>query len=392
MRESVERMDALAERFGVATCGAQLGQMLMLEGQHEEARRHLDRGLAIARAMHSDILEFHCHMALAWSWLDSGDQACGLEHLRTTLTIGSRRNYMNCHPLWLPEVMSRLFAAALEAGIETDYVRRFITHRNVVPDSPEVAGWPWPIRIYTLGHFRVWLDGQPIERSRKVQRRVLNLLQAIVAFGGEGVGRERLVEALWPDAEGDAARDAFEVTLHRLRKLLGRDDAVSLALGRVSLNPEIVWVDSLAFDRIVNDTDRFEAERVSAAKLGQAFERGLRLYAGHFLAHEDDLPCMLACRERLRSRFQRLTLRAAECDESSERVISRLRRALELEPGAETLVRALMSRLAEAGRYTEAQEVYRRCERLLAQTLGARPATETVSLHTKIARSGALKL
>ena len=75
------------------------------------------------------------------------------------------------------------------------------------------------------------------------------MLKALVSLGAEGVSRDAIATALWPESEGDAARDVFEVTLHRLRKLLGRDDAVQLSHGMLHLNPTIVWTDALAFER-----------------------------------------------------------------------------------------------------------------------------------------------
>ena len=42
-----------------------------------------------------------------------------------------------------------------------------------------------------------------------------------IALGGTAVAVDRLATLLWPDAEGDAARNSFDNALHRLRKLLG---------------------------------------------------------------------------------------------------------------------------------------------------------------------------
>jgi hypothetical protein len=69
------------------------------------------------------------------------------------------------------------------------------------------------------------LEGLPAEKP-------LTLLKVIVALGGPGgLPVEQLGDAVWPQAEGDAARRALEVTLHRLRELLGRDDSVLLRGG-----------------------------------------------------------------------------------------------------------------------------------------------------------------
>src|SRR5207244_178922 len=72
---------------------------------------------------------------------------------------------------------------------------------------------------------------------------------ALGAFGGRDVSESQLTETLWPDAEGDAAHEACAITLHRLRKLLGHDQAISLQRNHFSLDPCYVWVDVWAFER-----------------------------------------------------------------------------------------------------------------------------------------------
>jgi LuxR family maltose regulon positive regulatory protein len=69
------------------------------------------------------------------------------------------------------------------------------------------------------------------------------LKRRAIAGGARQVGSETLAEWLWPDADGDTAAASFKVSLHRLRKLLGRDDAVLLHDGKVSLNERMCWLD-----------------------------------------------------------------------------------------------------------------------------------------------------
>ena len=79
-------------------------------------------------------------------------------------------------------------------------------------------------------------DGAPIRFTRRTQKRPLELLQALIAFGGIEVAVSALTEALWPDAEGDTAYHAFESVLYRLRQLLGSAGALTLVGGKLSLD------------------------------------------------------------------------------------------------------------------------------------------------------------
>lgn len=69
------------------------------------------------------------------------------------------------------------------------------------------------------------------------QHKVLDLLKGIVALGGERIGRAELIDHLWPDVDGDAGH-----------KNLGRDDAILVHDGKVSLNGICTYLDIWAFE------------------------------------------------------------------------------------------------------------------------------------------------
>src|SRR4029077_20264547 len=108
----------------------------------------------------------------------------------------------------------------------------------------------WPIRIYTLGRFSVLRGDDPIKFSAKTQKKPLELLRALIARGGRAVHINDIMNILWP-AEGPSARVNFDMALMRLRKLLGSPDAVILTEGRLTLDPQVCWVDAWTFERAV---------------------------------------------------------------------------------------------------------------------------------------------
>jgi len=382
MQGALDLVTAAQALFPVATVSVQLAQLLMLDGQHDRAQTLLDETLSYAMQCKSDVLEFQARVAHAWSSFESGNEQTGLDQLRRALAIGARHNYMNCHPLWIPTVMARVFVVALENDIEPEYVGRVIRFRGVKPDSAIVKGWPWPIRVCTLGRFSVQLNADPAGAARKPQRRTLELLKAIIAMGGADVSRITLAAALWPDSEGDAGLRALEITLHRLRKLLGHDDAVLLDRGELSLNRDLIWVDAVAFDQVTMEIDR-HSQRDGSQGLPGLIDKAFNLYRGHFLELDDDAPWMLAQRDRLRSRYRRMALVAAKhasANESLEFALELLSRAIEIDPLSEELYRRLIQLLTVANRHAEATEVYLRCERALQAGLDTRPSAETFAL------------
>ncbi|MFN0299687.1 MAG: BTAD domain-containing putative transcriptional regulator [Burkholderiales bacterium] len=390
LQEPMARLERIGARFGAMCVRVQLGQAMWLAGRHDEARVHLERVLVEAGAMNAAHIVYLAHLWLAGSLLDTGDTTRGLEHLREAMASGRRHDYLNAHPHWLPEVMAKLFAVALEHDIEPDHVRRLILHRNLSSPGANVSGWPWPIRVYTLGRFALFMGEFRYDHGRKAQRRVLDLLKAIIAFGGAGVGREQLAAALWPDSDGAGALNVLEVTLYRLRKLLGRDDAIRLEHGEVSLDRSVVWVDTLAFERLVVAAGRMGVGNGGIEDAAHAAEKAMRLYYGPFLRFEEESAWQLPYQERLRSQFRRLMMLVARHWPAS-RAIDALERAIEIDPAAEELHRRLMTLLAEGGRQAEGVEAYQRCERVLRATLGVVPSAETRAVLQRLGVTRSMK-
>ncbi len=155
-----------------------------------------------------------------------------------------------------------------------------------------VAAWPWPIKVRALGELAVWQDDQPLPVGPRAQRTPLALLRAIVgsgAYGGRSVAGERLAEALWPEADGDTALHTLDVTLLRLRKLLGHHGAVRLHGGRVSLSPEHCWVDAQALRALLEQPSARARHGADAlADEADAAAAMLDLYRGPLLDGDGD--------------------------------------------------------------------------------------------------------
>ena len=177
---------------------------------------------------------------------------------------------------------------ALEAGIEPDYVRSLIKRR-----APGAGAAALARRRLAVGLPRADLRRlspvAPRRASRrrgrtagKAKKRPLELLKLLIAYGGEQVSESRVTDALWPRIDGDSAHRSFTSTLHRLRKLLGEDRAVTLHEGRLSLDRRYFWLDTWAFEQLAADLEA-AGDAQSVEKL---VERLLALYRGSFMADD----------------------------------------------------------------------------------------------------------
>ena len=278
-------------------------------------------------------------------------------------------------------VLAAMCAEALDAGIEVAYVIWLIRRFRLEPPSTASEAWPWPAKIYTLGRFELWRDDQRVQFSGKAPKRPLALLKALMAFGGRSVPEERLMDALWPDEEADAARKSLDITVLRLRKLLGGNDIIVVSDELISLNPQMCWTDTWAFERRI---EQAEADRGSSAAAP-----ALALYHGDFLPADADEPWTVKARERLRAKFVRLVETVAQADEAAgqwDNAIARYLKGLEADDLAEQFYQGLMRCYAAFGRHAEGMAVFRRLRQTLSVVLSIAPSEASQSLAKALQR------
>jgi LuxR family transcriptional regulator, maltose regulon positive regulatory protein len=296
LRRALAISEARGTAYHVAVDHLGLGLLLHLCGESHEAIGHLETARAIGAEIRNLLIEFAYRLFAAYVALSSGDEANARGHLEAGMALGRQKGYMHFF-FFPPRVIARVCLAALEAGIETAYVRALIERNGITPDPTwrHAESWPWPLRVYTLGRFGIVRRGSALRFEGKTQKKPLDLLKAIIAFGGREVPESRLSDALWPDAEGDAAAQALATTLFRLRKLIG-EQAIRRQEGRLTLDPNFCWVDCWAFERLSSDSSGDAAAR--REKLG-------KLHQGAFLEGDDDAPWAQPMRQRLRAKLSR---------------------------------------------------------------------------------------
>jgi LuxR family transcriptional regulator, maltose regulon positive regulatory protein len=303
----------------------------------------------------------------------------GLEVLGQAMRLGRQRGYTNA-TVYPKEILSLLCAKALEKGIESEYVREFIRKGRLAPPSQaaEHDGWPWPVKIFTLGRFMVLIEGRQLEFGAKAPRRVISLLKLLVSCGQAGAGEEKIADILWPDSEGDAAHRSFAISLHRLRQLLGGAKVLILRDGVLKIDPQICWVDAHAFEGLLA-----LAEKAAPKDKNRLLEKALSLYRGAFLKDSDD-PWAISYRERLRYRYMRGVQQLGEILESTgqfDRAGDLYRKGLETDILAEEMYCRLMKCHMAAGRMSAAMATYETCTKVLRSIIGIDPSEETKAVY-----------
>ena len=133
-----------------------------------------------------------------------------------------------------------------------------------------------------------------------------------MALGGVNVDSQQLMAALWPDADGAAAKTSFDSTLFRLRKLLDVDNALVLSAGKLSLARSLVWTDVWALEAAFDAAQRGKRKpKVQARRPSGSRARVLDAYPGPLLG-ADEHPWIAKPRDALRARFVRTLMRLGE--------------------------------------------------------------------------------
>jgi two-component SAPR family response regulator len=216
------------------------------------------------------------------------------------------------------------------------------------------------------------------------------MLKAVIAFGGKEVREDQIIDALWPEADGDAAHQLYETTLHRLRQLLASHDAVQRRGGHLTLNQQHWWVDVWAFEWLIDQAEdawRKEPEGTGAEDAVLWTQKAIELYRGTFLPGEAQEFWTNSLRERLRGKFLRGVEKLGHYWQKlgrHEKAVECFQKGLEVDDIIEGFYQALMLLYQRMNRRTEALSVYLRCQRTLSSSLGVEPSPQTEAIRKSI--------
>ena len=371
-------------------CRFQLASILHELGDVQKCEEELSRTYDIAVKMKSRIVEFMCLMLKANIALDHKKEQEGLKFLRKAMSLGREQGYVNMIYWCYSPVMTKLCAKALIEGIEVDYARSLVRIHKLKPPSYHIENWPWALKIHTFDRFEVIKNDEPIRFSGRTQKRPLDLLKILVAYGGIEVNVEQIMDALWYELDGDMAHSNFSTTLNRLRKLIDIKDIIQLQGGKVTLNQNFCQVDTWAFEHTLNEAETL-GKKGEEGKTILLYEKAIDNYKGHFLEKENEEPWMIPLRERLKNRFLNAIIKLGKCLEQQkafEKAIECYEKGCAVDNLEEVFYQRIMLCCHNIGRKSEAIRIYNRCRDTLNRILKIEPSHETKAVYQKILNRG----
>lgn len=253
------------------------------------------------------------------------------------------------------------------------------------------------VRVYLLGQCRLERrHSQGWETVSEVawqQRRVRSLFACMVSQSSRMMGREQLMEALWPELDVDISANRLNTAVHGLRQVLEPELERPANSQLLRLEHDIfilaqqrrVWVDADAFEERLRLAYAAQNVRSREHLLLQAAQ----FYKGEFLAEERALSWTQARRIALQRKWISLLLMLADVYEARNAWLDEieiLERLISVDPAHEAAVRRLMHTLVRLERPAEAAHVYQCLAAKLAKLYGTEPLDETRQLYASVCK------
>ncbi|RSM39048.1 SARP family transcriptional regulator [Amycolatopsis balhimycina DSM 5908] len=215
------------------------------------------------------------------------------------------------------------------------------------------------------------------------------LLAVLLAQAGQFVGRDTLVDELWPDGAPASAAAIVQVTVSKLRKTLSPGLGAAEAGQRLRSGPRGY---ALAVEPGELDADDFltllSAGADDRAQRRRALERALACWRGDAFADVAGGPLLEAHKLWLEDRRSAALLQLVElelADGDGRSVVERLDPVVAARPADERFAARLASALGAVGRRESALEVLRRTRRALWEEAGVWPGADLVAVYRRIA-------
>jgi DNA-binding SARP family transcriptional activator len=293
------------------------------------------------------------------------------------------------HPLSDPRVLLRW-----PASVELTPVVRPRPPHQLEPLKTTPAGLGGrhapSLTAHLLGPLRLALNDIPLDDWPSGRGRAL--FKYLLTHRDPWPPREVLMEAFWPGATQEAARNNLNVALHGLRRILRMASDIQVVVleqGSYRLHSDLrLWVDVDEFERHVRAGRQLETAGELDVAMSQ-YEVAAALYQGDFLADDPYEEWPVLTRERLRlayldtvDRLSRLYFsqgRYASCATLCQRIVER-------DPCREDAHRRLIRCYSRQGQPHLALRQYRVCVDALRAELSIGAAQETIDLHERIRR------
>jgi len=245
-----------------------------------------------------------------------------------------------------------------------------------------------PIRIQTLGQFRLWRNNIKVKSKEWSRDKTVQLLQYLVSNRNRNaLHKEKIMDHLWEDGDD---RD-FKVALHGINKVLEPKRASRVEPKYIirqgvtyKLNNEEIWIDVEALEKyIIIGNEAFELNNKISK---EAYKNAIEIYQGIYLPNRVYEDWSTEEREKIQILILGAYITLAEIL-LAEKPIESIRlaqSALFIDPTWEDAYRIQMQAYILKGNRPQAIKTYQKCVAVLEEEYGIEPLPETKKLIKEI--------
>lgn len=408
--ELLKKAEKRAEAMGFVkahayNCQAQAA-LYFMQGDHENAKFYTEKALSLSvkiNDLQNFVTCYHWYYPLLLHGLETGTET---SFVQLVLRKVGTRCLGHLIPLVLvgsPETKQRIIPVLAEIGgseaanvlytLRSDPSRLVRTiaaeawERLVRPeDAPKTSDTRRSLRLHLLGPVRIFVGDQDITGVKWRSHRARDLL-IYLAHIGQPVGKDQIIDALWPEDYHDIekANAKFHTTVYRLRAVLkkyGFPHMIKHGTEVYSLAGPVT-TDLADFDVLMRAAQKRTVDPVEETRL---LEEALSHYHGDYLEYLD-YDWAIPQREALRLRYSEAKLRLINCylaSEQYEKAIRELVLLLQDDELNETYHSLLIMAYAKSGQRQAAQKQYLRLTAVLRDELGVTPSKETQRLYHEL--------
>jgi DNA-binding SARP family transcriptional activator len=266
---------------------------------------------------------------------------------------------------------------------------------QALQESPPVHLEAVALRVRTLGQFRLerhnGQEWQTVEDASWQHQRVRALLASLLSSPGRKLGREQVMDVLWPEADIETASSRLDRSVYSLRQAL--EPALSRPAssrllrmereGLILADQAQLWVDADEFEHLLNQAHSTNDPGAREKLL----EEASILYGGEFLPEERYSDWIITRRESLQRAWMGLLLELADlriARDALSLAIEPLDSLLAADPANEAAVQRLIISLAQLDRRGEALRAYHRFATGLQRVFNVAPKPETRALYEAV--------
>ncbi len=246
------------------------------------------------------------------------------------------------------------------------------------------------IEIFTLGEFRIVVDGNVITNNLKSSPKKMLLLEFLIVNKTRPVQVADIVDVLWGDNDEVNLEGTLKTLVSRLRKELsgyGLTDAIITKRGAYMWNPDLECsVDIFIFEDLCK---KLEDVKELTRSTKEMFEKIITIYTDDLLS-DSGLGAWISPKVfyyhdlYMKTVYKYIKMLGSE--EKYSDVIRVCKTALDIDAFESTLNLELMSALLKLGKSKEATTQYQNITKLHYTHLGMKPSAEIVNFYKELIR------